>query len=115
MEVSKGPRLIWNASGSLANTIGLNRVDNALIARKKDVSNQALIYEDNVHVASRRVVAISVITSSREFRANGHDRSERRRDTLDAQTAHSQRIATMGEDHRRTWNSAGAGYPGGGR
>ena len=52
----------WNGSQSLANTVGLNRVDNALIPRKKDMSNQALIYEDNVHVASRRVVVINVIT-----------------------------------------------------
>ena len=38
-------RLSWNASTLLANTIRSNRVDNVLVARKKDVSvsNQALI------------------------------------------------------------------------
>jgi hypothetical protein len=44
---------------SLANTIGLYRVDNGLFARKKDVSNQASIGEDTVRL---HVVVISVIT-----------------------------------------------------
>ena len=45
---------------SLADTVGQNRVDNVLVARKKDVSNQALIYEINVRFISRLVVVISI-------------------------------------------------------
>jgi hypothetical protein len=43
----------------LANTVRLDRVDNGLVARKKDVSNQASIDEDTVRL---HVVEISVIT-----------------------------------------------------
>jgi len=41
----------WNASVSLANTIlGLDRVDNILVARKKSVSNQALNSGNDIRV-----------------------------------------------------------------
>jgi hypothetical protein len=45
--------------GTPASTVGLDRVDNGLVARKKHPSNQASISEDNVRL---HVFVISVIT-----------------------------------------------------
>jgi hypothetical protein len=52
--------MLWNNSVSQANIVGLDRVNNGLVARKKHPSNQvSRVNEDNVRL---HVVVISVIT-----------------------------------------------------